>query len=127
MSSSGMTITQRWFDIEPGPQAGPCNAWNLGSAANLQLVQEWVQLLKSSGNSWGVYANGNEWTRMFATQKTDIGASDLPFWAVQVGKANISTVTVFPGSWTSASARQYKEDVDEPACKGKVDLDSFSS
>jgi hypothetical protein len=108
IAGAGMQIGTRWFDIEPG--GGPCNAWNLGSSANLALAQQWVQLLKQSGNNWGIYANGNEWTRMFASRSTDIGASDLPLWAVQAdGKPGVSTVHTFMAGWTSASAKQYKE------------------
>lgn len=108
ISGASMTIGTRWFDIEPG--GGPCNAWNLGNDANLALAQEWVQLLTQSGNTWGIYANGNEWTRMFATRDTDIGANSLPLWAVQAdGKPGVSTVTRFMAGWTTAAAKQYKE------------------
>ena len=120
-------MTTRWLDIEPGTAAS-CKAWNGAKADNLALAKEWVQAIKASGNKWGIYGNGNEWTRMFASQKTDIGADDLPLWAVQAdGKPGVATVKTFMAGWTSAAAKQYKEDVVETDCsKGQVDLTSFA-
>ncbi|TAQ87997.1 hypothetical protein B7494_g3671 [Chlorociboria aeruginascens] len=123
VTSNGMDIEHFWFDIEP--TSGACNAWNLGTSANEALAQQWVALLQSSGNTWGIYANGNQWTSMFASRSTDIGSS-LPLWAVQDdGTPGANTVTTFMGGWTSASAKQYSLSVTECGFSEGVDLDSF--
>ena len=53
-----MTLDYRWFDVEPKGAKDQCNAWNLGTTANLALAKEWTALLRQSGNKWGIYANG---------------------------------------------------------------------
>jgi hypothetical protein len=60
ISSNGMNLHTLWFDIEPTSTASgdACNAWNLGSSANLALAQQWVSALEGSGYNWGIYANG---------------------------------------------------------------------
>jgi hypothetical protein len=60
VDSNGMTISHYWFDIEPTSTANgdACNAWNLGSSANVALAQQWVAALQGSGRNWGIYANG---------------------------------------------------------------------
>ncbi|MCJ1394084.1 hypothetical protein MMC18_006962 [Xylographa bjoerkii] len=109
ISGAGMTLDYRWFDVEPKGAKDACNAWNLGNTANLALAKEWTALLRKSGNKWGIYANGNQWTAMFASRSTDIG-SDLPLWAVQDDhKPGVSTVHTFMGGWTSAVGKQYSE------------------
>ncbi|KAG9236666.1 glycoside hydrolase family 25 protein [Amylocarpus encephaloides] len=125
VDANSMAISNYWFDIEPTSTAngGACNAWNLGAAANAQLARDWVAALKATGRKWGIYANGNQWTSMFATRATDIG-SDLPLWAVQFDrKPGVNTVTTFMGGWKTAAAKQYN--LDTTACGGSVDLDSF--
>ncbi|EHL02548.1 putative GH family 25 lysozyme 4 [Glarea lozoyensis 74030] len=125
VDANSMVISNYWFDIEPTSTASgdPCNAWNLGAAANEKLAKEWVVALKATGRKWGIYANGNQWTSMFASRSTDIGSS-LPLWAVQFDKKpGVNTVTTFMGGWTSAVAKQYN--LDTTACGGGVDLDSF--
>ncbi|MCJ1478966.1 hypothetical protein MMC13_007650 [Lambiella insularis] len=124
IAGAGMNINYRWFDVEPVDPGAACNAWNLGMAENLALAQNWTALLRDSGNTWGIYGNGNQWTRMFASRTTDIG-SDLPLWAVQADqKPGVSTVTTFMGGWTSAVGKQFSEQV--TVCGSGVDLDSFS-
>ncbi|TVY24113.1 Counting factor 50 protein [Lachnellula hyalina] len=127
VDSNGMTIGHYWFDIEPTSTANgdACNAWNLGSSANAALAKQWVAALQGSGRKWGIYANGNQWTSMFASRSTDIG-SQLPLWAVQFdNKPGVNTVTSLMGGWTSAVAKQYT--LDTTTCGSGADLDSFST
>lgn len=87
---------------------GECNAWNLGASANTALAKEYVSIIKSSSNKWGVYANGNQWSGMFGSRAVDI-ASELPLWAVQFdSKPGVNTVDTFMGGWKKAYAKQYK-------------------
>ncbi|KAM3069022.1 hypothetical protein ACMFMF_008988 [Clarireedia jacksonii] len=120
-----MDIDTLWLDLEPTSASNsPCNAWNLGAAANEKLAKEWVAKMKATGRKWGVYANGNQWTAMFASRSTDI-ASDLPLWAVQFDKKpGVDTVDTFMGGWTKAAAKQYT--LDTTLCGLGVDLDSFA-
>ncbi|KAH6681540.1 putative GH family 25 lysozyme 4 [Halenospora varia] len=141
VDDNNMAIDHYWFDLEPTSTANgdACNAWNLGGAANAALAKEWVAALKATGRKWGIYANGNQWTTMFASRSTDIG-SELPLWAVQAdSKPGVNTVTTFMGGWTSAVAKQYRlgrspnpssSDIltssgDTTSCGASVDLDSF--
>ncbi|MCJ1360024.1 MAG: hypothetical protein MMC33_010027 [Icmadophila ericetorum] len=123
LSSNSIDVEYLWFDIEP--TSGACNAWNLGSTANLNLANQWISALKATGLNWGVYANGNQWSGIFPSRSTNI-ASSLPLWAVQDdGEPGVSTVDTFMGGWTTAFAKQY--DLDTTLCGGSVDLDSFTS
>ncbi|KAJ8071435.1 hypothetical protein OCU04_001756 [Sclerotinia nivalis] len=125
ISDNNMDITMLWLDIEPTSVSNSaCNAWNLGAAANEKLAKQWVAAMKATGLKWGIYANGNQWSGMFASRSTDIG-SDLPLWAVQDDfKAGVNTVDTFMGGWTQAAAKQYY--LDTTLCGLGVDLDSFS-
>lgn len=106
VSAAGIKPVHLWLDIEPS--TSPCNGWQLGTAANIQLAEQWVSLIKASSYKWGIYANGNQWSEMFGTQSQSIGSSDLPLWAVQEDyKPGVSTVTTFMGGWTVAYAKQY--------------------
>ncbi|KAI9647278.1 hypothetical protein NHQ30_003661 [Ciborinia camelliae] len=124
ISDNKMDITTLWLDLEPtSASSSPCNAWNLGAAANEKLAKEWVAAMKATGLKWGIYANGNQWSGMFASRSTDIG-SDLPLWAVQQDyKEGVNTVDTFMGGWTKAVAKQYS--LDTELCGLGVDLDSF--
>ncbi|RAL66176.1 hypothetical protein DID88_005848 [Monilinia fructigena] len=77
ISDNNMNITTLWLDIElTSASNSPCNAWNLGAAANEKLAK---------------------WSGMFSSRATDIG-SDLPLWAVQQDyKEGVNTVTTFMG------------------------------
>ncbi|KAM0160842.1 hypothetical protein ACHAQE_004436 [Botrytis cinerea] len=125
ISDNNMDIHTLWLDIEPTSVSNsPCNAWNLGAAANEKLAKQWVTAMKATGLKWGVYANGNQWSGIFASRSTDIG-SDLPLWAVQEDyKEGVNTVTTFMGGWTKAVAKQYS--LDTTLCGLGVDLDSFA-
>ncbi|KAL3425518.1 hypothetical protein PVAG01_02309 [Phlyctema vagabunda] len=121
-----MKIGKLWFDIEPTVASAqvPCNAWQLSATQNIALAKKWVALLEATSYDWGIYANGNQWSGMFGTRSADVG-SQLPLWAVQAdGKTGVNTVTTFMGGWTTAVAKQYK--LDNTACGGSVDLDSFT-
>jgi hypothetical protein len=56
IDNNNMNLGYLWFDIEP--TSGTCNAWNLGTSANIALAKQWVSLLQGSGRNWGIYANG---------------------------------------------------------------------
>ncbi|CAD6443645.1 f1a389cd-0d7b-446a-87e7-47133a3a7f50 [Sclerotinia trifoliorum] len=125
ISDNDMDITMLWLDIEPTSVSNSaCNAWNLGAAANEQLAKQWVAAMKATGLKWGIYANGNQWSGMFASRSTDVG-SELPLWAVQDDfEAGVGTVDTFMGGWIKAAAKQYY--LDTTLCGLGVDLDSFS-
>ncbi|TEY78208.1 hypothetical protein BOTCAL_0051g00260 [Botryotinia calthae] len=125
ISDNNMDIHTLWLDIEPTSVSNsPCNAWNLGAAANENLARQWVAAMKATGLKWGIYANGNQWSGIFASKSTDIG-SDLPLWAVQEDyKEGANTVTTFMGGWTKAAAKQYS--LDTTLCGLGLDLDSFA-
>ncbi|ESZ94369.1 glycoside hydrolase family 25 protein [Sclerotinia borealis F-4128] len=124
ISDNHMNINTLWLDLEPTSVSNyPCNAWNLGAAANEKLAKQWVSAMKATGLKWGIYANGNQWSGMFASRSTDIG-SELPLWAVQQDyKEGVNTVDTFMGGWTKAVAKQYR--LDTKICGLDVDLDSF--
>jgi hypothetical protein len=118
-----MDIQRLWFDIEP--TTGVCNAWQLGTAENLRVAREWIDVLGTTAREWGIYANRNQWVGMFGSLGADV-ASDLPLWAVQFDRVpGVSTVTRLFGGWTSAHAKQYWLGTTTPECGGSVDLDSF--
>ena len=52
----------------------------------------------------------NTWASMFGSKEADIGASDLPLWAVQDDKVpGVNTVTALMDGWKKAYAKQYYE------------------
>ncbi|KAF4634039.1 hypothetical protein G7Y89_g4079 [Cudoniella acicularis] len=107
IDDNGMKISHYWLDIEPS--SPPCAAWNMGTTANAALARQWVAALGETGRNWGIYANANTWTDMFASKSTDIG-SQLPLWAVQDDfQPGVDTVTRFMEGWTSAVGKQYNE------------------
>jgi hypothetical protein len=125
IGDNSLNLQRLWFDLEP--TSGVCNAWQMTKAENLASAKEFISVIKATGLKWGIYANGNQWTAMFASRDTDV-ASDLPLWAVQDDQTpGVSTVDTFMGGWTSAIAKQYNLDVETPECGGSLDLDSFSS
>jgi hypothetical protein len=120
-----MDIDTLWFDIEP--TTGVCNAWTEGAARNEATAKQWVAALKGTGLKWGIYANGNQWTSMFASRDTDV-ASDLPLWAVQFDKKpGVESVHTFMGGWTSSVGKQYWLGTRDSVCGGSLDLDSFTA
>ncbi|CAF9943557.1 MAG: hypothetical protein ALECFALPRED_000654 [Alectoria fallacina] len=132
IDSDSIPANHLWLDIEPedASQSGvACNAWQLGSAGNEALAEQWVAAIKATGRNWGIYANYGQWPSMFASINTDIG-SDLPLWAVQDDfEPGVSTVDKFFGGWTTAYAKQYHlaTGTDLPLCSASVDLDSFTA
>ena len=126
--AAGMTPTHLWFDIEPCDASSPCTCWNQGATQNLAVAKQFVALMRQSAFNWGIYANGNQWSGIFASRSTDV-ASDLPFWAVQFDRTpSVSTVTTFCGGWTKAYAKQYSLSATSCGSNAQgLDLDSFTA
>ncbi|KAH0563361.1 hypothetical protein GP486_002068 [Trichoglossum hirsutum] len=118
-----INVNHLWFDIEP--TSGECNAWNLDKTTNLKLAWKFVDALKQSGYTWGIYANGNQWADMFPSRDSNV-ASDLPLMAVQWdGVAGVDKTTTFMGGWTKAAVKQYTGTTADKDCGGSLDHDSF--
>ena len=126
--AAGLASAHLWLDIEPCASSSPCNCWNQGATQNLAVAKQFVSIMRQSSFKWGIYANPNQWSGIFASKSTDV-ASDLPWWVVDFDNTpGVNTVTNLCGGWTKAYAKQYSLSVTECGSNLQgLDLDSFTA